>query len=141
MPSLICDSFNKFDEQRAAKIFASRRGGNLIEFDGAVRHADQHLDNAYVRAGYSRNRIIHIRNMRSARRAPGGGRARINRALVGAPRRVTRVVFYEVSLLVCPKTSSVLRCNGLRGCTGPHGRFTTTTRSRICVFYAELMTA
>lgn len=83
--------------KRAVKIFASRCGRNLIEFDIAVRHAVQHLDSMYVRAG-SRNRIIRSHKsrvrrcvaMRDARKRVGG-------------------VFYEVSLLACPKTSSVPR--------------------------------
>lgn len=124
MQLLICESSNKFSEhcaKRAVKIFASRCGGNLIEFDIAVRHAVRHLDSMYVRAG-SRNCIIRSH------------KSRVRRYVVMRDAR-TRIctVFYEVSLLVCLKTSSVPRRNGLRG-TDLHGRF-TTTRARGCAFF------
>lgn len=95
------------------KIFTSRCGGNLIEFDIAVRHAVRHLDSMYVRAG-SRNRIIRSHKSRARRYV----------AMRDACIRVC-AVFYEVSLLACPKTSSVPQWNGLRG-TDLRGRFTTT---------------
>lgn len=70
---LICEPSNKFSEanlvnvvKRTVKIFASRCGGNLIEFDIAVRHAVRHLDSMYVRAG-SRNRIIRSHKSRVPR--------------------------------------------------------------------------
>lgn len=89
--------------KRAVKIFASRCGGNLIEFDIAVRHAVRHLDSMYVRAG-SRNRIIRSHKSRVHRCV----------AMCDACTRLC-AMFYEVSLLACPKTSSVPRQNGLRG--------------------------
>lgn len=105
---------NKFREHcETVKIFASRCGGNLIEFDIAVRHAVRHLDSMHVRAG-SRNRIIRSHKSRVCQ-------------CVAMHDACTRVcaVFYEVSLLTCSKTSSVPRRNG---CIVQylHGRFTTT---------------
>lgn len=84
--------------KRAVKIFASRCGGNLIEFDISVRHAVRHLDSVYVRAG-GRNRIIRSHKSRVRRCV----------AMCDAFMCVCRAVFYEISLLACPKTSSVPR--------------------------------
>lgn len=122
-------SVNKFRERcEAVKIFASRCGGNLIEFDIAVRHAVRHLDSMHVRAG-SRNRIIRSHKSRVCQCVP----------MHDACTRVCMCCVLRSFIVMCSKTSSVPRRNGLYG-TVPAWQIYDDTRSWICVFYAELMT-